>query len=476
MKIAIINPPRARGYPVVREDRLEYIYYDEVYPPLTLLYTAAILEKKGFKVLMIDANGFDIKIEELEQRLRKFKPDILVTRFAIDTIPQDAKVVKIAKKANKNCLTLVRCKIVSDSLILQKEVLSKYPVDFLIMGDLEAIVPQVARSKTQGKSVNKIGGLAYLRNNKIKISGPAPRIPDLNKLPYPAYHLTGGISCYQTAMQRFPFTNVFSSRGCPYHCVFCSGHDTYQAREPGNVVDELEWLVKNYRLKNFYFFDDTFTVNQARARKICQEIIRRGLDLRWSCGTRVDCVSLSLLRQMKKAGCWMITYGIESGNQEVLDRNQKGFKLQMAERAVRLTKKAGIATYVMMVLGLPGETKETVKDTFEFIDKIKPDYAQYCTAIPFPNTPFFDEYKKRGWIKTFDWQKYNPLSADPVISTPEISQKELKDFRYFGYRKFLLRPIFLLRKLSLSDWSWNLVGAKFVLRRIKNTFAKKLMH
>lgn len=465
MKIAIVNPPRVKGYPVTREDRLEYIDYGEIFPPLTLLYTAAILEEAGFEVLMIDANGFDIEIKEVEREIKKFKPEILLTRFAIDTIPFDAKVINIAKKANPKCITLVRSKIISDSQILQKEVFRNYPVDFLIMGDVEIIVPEVAKAKLEKRDLLKVAGLAYFKGGKIKRTGFAPKFFDLNKMPHPAYHLSGGISCYKTGTQSSPFTNVFSSRGCPYHCVFCSGHDTYQARNPKNVVDELEWLVKNHNLKNFYFFDDIFTVNQKRTKELCQEIVKRGLKLRWSCGTRVDCVSQDLLNQMKKAGCWMVCFGIESGNQEILDRNFKNFKLDQAEGAVKMAQKAGIAAYAMMVLGLPGETKQTIEKTIKFVDKINPDYAQYCVAVPFPNTPFFDEYKKKGWITTFDWTKYNPLGY-PVISTPEISAKELNKFHYEAYRRFLLRPGFILRRISLTNWKWNLMGARFLGDRL----------
>lgn len=466
MKVAVINPPRVRGLPVTREDRLEYIDYGEIFPPLTLLYTAAILEKEEFDVLMVDANGFDLKIEEVEEKIKKFQPDILLTRFAIDTIPDDAKVVKIAKSVNSKCLTLMRCKIISDSLLLQNEVLKKYPIDFLITGDLEAIVPEVVKNI---KNPKKVGGLLYLEKGKIKSTGLARKITDLNKLPYPAYHLSGGISCYKTGTQTSPFTNVFSSRGCPYHCVFCSGHDTYQARDPENVADELEWLVKEYNLKNFYFFDDIFTINQKRTSAICKSIKKRGLKLQWTCGTRVDCVSEDLLKEMRAAGCWMVCYGIESGNQEILNKNYKGFKLEQAEKAVKMAQKAGLAAYAMLVLGLPGETKETIEKTIKFIDKINPDYAQYCTAVPFPNTPFFDQYKKNGWITTFDWTLYNPLGS-PVISSKDLSSEELKKLKYLAYRKFLLRPGFLFKRLSIRNWRWNILGAKFLAQRLLTIF------
>ncbi len=474
MKIAVINPPRVRGYPVTREDRLEYIDYGEVFPPLTLLYTAAILEKEGHEVLAVDANGFDLKIGEVAEKIRQFKPEILLTRFAIDTIPQDSLVVKLAKKANRKCLTLVRSKIIIDSEILRKEVLTKYPIDFLIMGEMETIVPNLAKAMAQNESLTKVAGLMYLEKDKIKDSGPGPKILDINKLPFPAYHLSGGISCYRTGTQWPPYTNVFSSRGCPFSCKFCSGHDSYQARDPENVVDELEWLVRDYNLQNFYFFDDIFTVKNDRAAQICREIIKRKLKLRWSCGTRVDCVSFDLLKLMKKAGCWMIAYGVESGNQEVLNKNNKGFNLPQAEKAVRETQKAGICAYAMMVLGLPGETKKTVQTTFKFIDNLNPDYVQYCVAVPFPNTPFFDEYKRKGWIKSFDWTKYNPLGY-PVVSTPEISAKELNQFHYQGYRRFLFRPKFLLSRLRPNNWRYNLNGLQFFLNRSRAILSETMI-
>jgi len=474
MRIAVINPPRVSGYPVCREDRLEYTDYGEVFPPLTLLYTAAILEKEGFEVMMLEANGWGLKIEDVERKIHQFKPDLLLTRFAIDTIPQDAKVARITKKINPNCVTLVRSKIISDSPLLQEEVFKNYPIDFLLDGDIEVIVPQIAKAKAGKQSLKGVKGLIFQEKGKIKKTGRAEKIKDINRLPFPAYHLSGGISCYQTGTQRPPFTNVFSSRGCPYHCQFCSSHDTYQARTPENVVEELEWLVKDYGLKNFYFFDDAFTINQKRASKICQGIIKKGLKLRWSCGTRVDSVSPDLLKEMKQAGCWMIAYGIESGNQEILNRNYKDFALADAQKAVKQTKKAGIAAYAMFVLGLPGETKKTIEKTFKFIEKLNPDYVQYCVAVPFPNTPFFEEYKKKGWITTDDWTKYNPLGY-PVISTPEISDQELHQFHYQGYRRFLFRPKFLLSRLSIRNWRWNIVGLRFFLNRSRVILSKTII-
>jgi anaerobic magnesium-protoporphyrin IX monomethyl ester cyclase len=465
MKIAVINPPRVNGFPVTREDRLEYIDYGEVFPPLTLLYTAAIVETMGKDVLMIDANGWDLSINEVSRKVKQFKPDILLTRFAIDTIPQDSQVVKIAKKVNPKCITLVRSKIIMDSVLLQKEVFTKYPIDFLITGDMEVVIPDLINNLDKKADLKKVRGLMYYKNGKSYLTGKANGIKNINNLPYPAYHLSGGISCYRTGTQTPPFTNIFSSRGCPYHCKFCSSHDTYQARTPKNVVDELEWLVKTYKIKNFYFFDDIFTIKQDRAEQICQEIIKRKLKLRWSCGTRVDCVNPKLLTTMKKSGCWMIAFGVESGNQEILDKNAKGFSLTQAEKAIKQTQNVGIAAYAMFVLGLPGETKATLKNTFKFVNKINPDYAQYCVAVPFPNTPFFDEYHKNGWITNYDWTKYNPLGHS-VISTPEITARELNNYHFHGYRSFLLRPKFLISRINLRNWEWNIAGIRFLSNRI----------
>jgi len=474
MKISVINPGRVKGSPVTREDRLEYTDYEEIFPPLTLLYTTSILKELGHELLAIDTSGFNLPFDEVKKRLKKFQPDILICRFAIDTIPSDAKIVSFVKRINPKCLTFVRCKIIADSKILREEVLKKYPIDYLVMGELEAVIPPIIEALTYQKKIINQPGLVYLKKGKVVITAKAPIIKNLDLLPFPGYQLSGGISCYQTGMQRPPFTNIFSSRGCPFNCKFCSARNTYMARGTKNVVDELEWLVNKYQLKNFYFFDDIFTIDKKRVIDICNEIKKRGLKLQWSCGTRVDCVDSKLLKKMKEAGCVFICYGIESGCQEILDRNQKGFKLDQVVKAVNQAKKAGLYVYAMFVLGLAGETKETIKRTVEFVDKIDPDYAQYCIAVPFPNTPFFDEYHKNGWITTYDWTKYNPLKY-PVISTPELSDKELNNYRYWAYKKFLLRPKFWLTRLSLKNWYWNFLGAEYLLRRLITTFKKSII-
>jgi radical SAM superfamily enzyme YgiQ (UPF0313 family) len=177
---------------------------------------------------------------------------------------------------------------------------------------------------------------------------------------------------------------------------------------------------------------------------------------------------------MKQAGCWQIAYGIESGSQKILNQNHKGFKLATAAQAVKMTQTAGIFAYAMMVLGLPGETKTTIKQTLQFIDKINPDYAQYCVAVPFPNTPFFDEYHKKSWITSYDWTKYNPLGY-PVISTPAISDKQLHQYHYQAYRRFLFRPKFLLSRFQPRNWRWNLLGLRFMYHRTRAILTRSLI-
>ena len=217
-------------------------------------------------------------------------------------------------------------------------------------------------------------------------------------------------------------------------------------RSPKNVADELEFLHKTYGADQFTFYDDTFTVDQPRVEKICREIQNRKLRIRWDCGTRVDMITKDLLQKMRKAGCIAVWLGVESGSQRVIDAMGKGFTPEKTKKAFKLAKEAGIMTIASVVLGFPGETRETAWETIRLVEEIDPDDIGYYVATPYPGTPMADYVKKMGWLKITDFDKYD--TATPIFELPTLRMQELREIREQAFQKFYLRPTYVLRMFA----------------------------
>ena len=241
-----------------------------------------------------------------------------------------------------------------------------------------------------------------------------------------------------------------SSRGCPFQCIFCSSSrffgKKYRTRTTKNVVDEMEYLVSEYKPRSIEFSDDEFTLNRKRVEEICDEIKSRGLDIGWACSSRVDTISRSLLKKMKRAGCFLIYYGIESGSQRILNFIKKGIRIDQIVKAVRWTKEAGIKALGSFIIGFPDETREEIEETIKFSKKLNLDYAQFSIATPYPGTELYQIAKRNGLLLTNDWSEYT--AARPVMKMRKLSSEELLKIYREAYMKFYLSLKILLRNLK----------------------------
>jgi len=475
MRIAVINPPRVDGLPVVREERYEHKDIGSVYPPIGLLSVAAILEKEGFEVFFKDASGFNISEDILEKELFNFKPDIVFTRCGFDTQEEDVRILKFAKE-KLNAITIIRNKIIAETPWLLKEFMNKYSfIDIFLISEPESSIHLLAKyiSKNNLKDLDKAPGACFLKDKEL-VTGPQPKIlEDLDENPFPAWHLLPSLLPYHTGVLDAPMALINTTKGCPFTCTFCAYRKTgYRTRSPENVIEEIKFLKKIHNIKSFLFFDDLIGLQKGRFEKICELLIKENLNLKWSCCSRANLLNLELLKLMKKAGCVEIAIGIESGDPNILNLTTKRITLEEIREAARLCRKAGILFYGMAIIGLPGETKQSIKNTIKFIKSIKPFYTQFCFATPFPNTEIYKYFEEHGYLLTKDWKRYSPLSSEPVIRTEELSQEDLKKMRQYVYRSLLLDPIYLLRQVRLFDWKWNIQGFFKIMSRIFHLFFK----
>jgi len=482
LKIMLINPPRVAGMAVVREERFEHKDIGSVYPPLSLLYMAAALEKNpSFEIRLLDANGYDYSLKKVEGEILKFMPDLVISRCGFDTQRQDLDVLKLA--ASAGAVTALRNRIIADVHEIRDAILKGGYADVFINSEPEAVVeklaleimkqkeclsvPGEAPNKEHGFLVN-VPGISFCIKERVITTLPANEITDINSLPYPAYHMLPDLKPYHTGVMQRPFALVQTTRGCPFSCTFCAfGRTKCRERSVESVISELKFLRDKLRIKSFLFFDDTLSIKKSRVMELCERMAEEGLDkLKWAACTRANLVDYELLKAMKKAGMKELAIGIESGSETILKNIKKGVTLDDIRRAAKWCHELGIMFYGLAIIGLPGETEATVKETIEFIKEIDPFYTQFCFSTPFPNTEMFQYYEQNGFLLTNDWEKYFPLSDEPVIRTQELTAGRLKKLRAKAYSEILLRPGYLLRQIRPFDWKWNITGLAKILDRI----------
>jgi len=434
MQVTFVNPP----YPAGSHRHPPFI-------PLGIGYLAAVLEKNGYDVNVIDCQALKLTLSEVENELRKRQPDVVGLTSTTLTYKSALKIIKVAKKALPNCLTVLGGSHVT---FWDDNALQECPqLDVVVRKEGENTLLELVQRLEEGKSFHDVVGTTCRKDGKIVKNPDRPYIENLDELPYPAVHLFPLEQFNKYGNIIFP---VMTSRGCVFWCDFCTAvrmfGKKYRMRSPKKVVDELEYLHRKYGEEQYTFYDDAFTVNQARTEEICNEILRRGLKIKWDCETRVDMVSKNLLLKMREAGCIAIWFGVEAGSQKIRDAMGKGISTQQTLNAFKWAQEAGLIAVASIILGFPGETKETAWESVKLLERINPDEIGIYIATPYPGTPMYDYVTKMGWLKIHDFNKYD--TATPTFESPTMSMKELREIHDKAHQSFYLRPTYVIRAFS----------------------------
>jgi radical SAM superfamily enzyme YgiQ (UPF0313 family) len=320
-------------------------------------------------------------------------------------------------------------------------------LDFGIVGEGEESFRDLVKRLAEGRDPWGVQGIV----GPETFTPPANYIRDLDGLPFPARHLLPNPLYRYALWPGKKVATMITSRGCPYRCIFCDKSifgSKWRARSAKNVLDEMEQIVKNLRIPSIIIYDDLFTLDKQRVQEICQGILERGLRFEWKCEGRVDRVDGEMLRWMKKAGCSLIAYGVESGNEMGLDYLQKGITLPQIRRAFELTRKAGIRPMAYFILGIPVETFEQSLRTIELAKELNPDYAQFSILSPYRGTKLYEEAKAKGWYA--EVEANNPFDKDqkrPVLLSENWSADALKEILRRAHKEFYFRPGYILKRL-----------------------------
>ena len=426
-----------------------------VWAPVSMATAAAVLREQGMEARIIDCSVEDVDRAALSQIISSWRPSLVVINTATPSIESDVGVASLVRENSPESKSVAIG--IHPSALPESCFDMDHNLDMVVLGEPEYTIRDAALALRDGKELATVAGIAWRdANGQLRKNPKRPFIADLDELPFPAWDLI------DTDLYRMPFSGhrfllVASARGCPHGCTFCANKIYYGARlrrrSPGRIVDEMEWVGKQFGIYEFLIWSESFTNDQEYAIETANEIRRRNLDVQWVCNSRVDTVSPELLDALKAAGCWMIGYGIESGNQQVLDSVRKGATLAQSAAAVKMAHAAGLEVTGHCILGFPGETEETMQQTIDFAKILKLDYVQFYCAVAFPGSSLYQSCLSNGWIEDADWQYFEQNFS--VINTPQLTAQQVMNTRAKAYRSFYRQPRVVYRSLrkirSASD-------------------------
>ncbi|MBN1231906.1 MAG: radical SAM protein [Candidatus Coatesbacteria bacterium] len=453
MRILFLNPPFFKNYcrpqrsPGVNPGGTQYY-------PLYLCYAAGYAEKNGHEVKVLDCPARHQEIDVPLKVVQEWKPDLLVVESSTPSVYNDIDVVRRLKAVKPDLYSVL---VGTHVTAVPEETMNiDNTLDGILRFEYELTVAELAQVLEDKGDISTVKGLTY-RNSEGKIMHNEDRELETNleKFPFVSYQYKKHLvhSDYRYAHSRHPILTLITTRGCPFQCIQCvypqtfAGHKV-RLRDPEAIVDEIIWAWNNFFLRDIMFEDDTFIALKSHTIKICEEILRRNFKFSFSANARAD-ADEETISILKKAGCRLLCVGFESGNQDILDRMKKSLKLEKAYKFVQYTKKHGILVRGCYMIGLPGETRETMKETLDFAIKLNTDTAQFFPVMLYPGTEFYEWARKEGYLKTHDYRDWIDREGyyRTHLSYPDLPNEEMVSFCHSARKAFYLRPEYIAHQI-----------------------------
>lgn len=480
--IILVNPPTPDGELWIRTQHRvgRRTRENMVWPQVSLAQMAALLHPV-YKVKVVDCNAERMGWPEFIKMLDKYQPKYYLTQVTAPTLENDMYGCFLAHARGAKTIAFG-----THVTPIPVETMRPYPsLDFVLIGEPDLTIrdlldhlegkidqrspeiesmlkkqdPAYKLSLNEDGSVNLRGikGIAWRNKDEVILNFPRPFVADLDDMPIPMHELLP-LQSYRMPYIKGPFTFIVTSRGCPAGCTYCIKHVSYQystrIRSPKLIMEEL-WVLKKLGLNNIHMYADLFTVNRDQVIELCKLMIEENIQIKWTCNSRVDFVDEEMLTLMGKAGCRLISWGIESGNEAILKHARKGADPAKAQRALRWAKNAGIMNWGYFIIGLPGETEQTIRETIDFAKKLPLDIALFHVAAPYPGTPFFFEVVKNKWFRPGTRWEQVDMDKGTVLDYPDLSAERLLYWQKRAFREWAFRPgpAFTYLKMLLYDWS-----------------------
>jgi len=457
--------------------------WDIMHPdmPMGIAYIASMLRDHAKEVKIHDMS-FDKSFDELKKILTEYKPDVVGIEVLSINVDHAFKIAELVKNSNKNSKVIVggpHPTFQSDEMLKNKN------IDIAVKGEAEYTFVELIDNLEKNKSLETIKGIVFKEGKKLKTTSPREPIHDLDLLPFPAVDLLPHENYFsQPSIEPMPAPgiNIVTSRGCPFDCNFCQPISKklfglkHRKRSPKNIVDELRILKNKYPIKSFSIVDDLFVMEEDYVKEFCQELIKAKLNLKWRCNSRVNTITYEKLKAMKKSGCISIIFGVESGSQRMLDLMKKNITVKQTKNTFKLCKKAKISSMANILLGYPGETKESLEETIELIKEIKPEMLSVNLASPMPGTRLYDMVKKEGKLNVKQYAEFNREFPDGIkldnLTNADLVYYKKKAYsafyktifpRFFIYPYFIKNLFYRILTLPMKERIKVIKGYSFAL-------------
>lgn len=481
MKILFLNLPykftisRASRWP--EKTKSGTLYY-----PYWLCYAAGVCMDKGYEVNLIDCITKKYTIQDTVNVVMEYEPDYIVAEITTSTCHYDYGVIEEIKRNYSSAVIIIGG---THATALSEKVMSECgAIDIIARQEYDFTIGEIVDADGVYESVK---GITYRKSERIIRNEDRLWLEDLDRLPFVSkvYSKFLNVNDYFYAFARQPMIQIFSARGCPFHCNFCSYPETmsgrkFRRRSIKNFVDEIEYICKEMpHIQEIFIEDDTFTADKKRVMAICDEIIRRELKPVWSCNTRAD-LPYEVMKKMKAAGCRLLVVGYEAGNQDVLNETKKGITLEDSIEFAKNTKKLKIKVFGCFMIGLKGDNRTTIEETFKFAKKLYPDMVFFQQAVPFPGTSFYEWVKEKGYLKTEDYSKWLNKDGylDCLINYPYADAKQIESIRDRLMSRYYFSFTYIV-KTFLMNLTWQefkrvmKAGCTYIAFRTKKKFNRR---